>query len=81
MKYWDLGRVYRHTPNAIQAILLLWMLVFNLLQLFVYRRLRRQRKPKDPCDTIIAIVKRMNRDVGSIQERIPGEVLANAARG
>jgi len=79
VKYWNLGRVYRHTPNAILAILLLWMLVFNLLQLFVYRRLKRPRKPKDPCDTIIGIVAEMFRDVGSIPERIPWEVLARAA--
>jgi len=81
VKYWNLGRVYRHTPNAIQAILLLWMLVFNLLQLFVYRRLKRPRVPKDPCDTIIAIVAEMFRDVGAIPERIPWEVLAPAAKG
>ncbi len=81
VKYWNLGRVYRHTPNAIQAILLIWMLVFNLLQLFVFRRLKRQRKPKDPCDTIISIVAQMFRDIGSIPERIPWEVLANAASG
>jgi hypothetical protein len=79
VKYWNLGRVYRHTPNAIQAILLLWMMVFNLLQLFVYRRLKRTRKPKDPCDTIISIVAEIFRDVGTIPERIPWEVLANAA--
>ena len=81
VKYWNLGRVYRHTPNAILAVLLLWMLVFNLLQLFVYRRLKRPRKPKDPCDTIISIVAEMFRDVGAILERIPWEVLANAATG
>jgi len=81
VKYWNLGRVYRHTPNAIMAILLLWMLVFNLLQLFVYRRLKRPRKPKDPCDTIIGIVAEMFRDVGTIPERIPWEVLARAAMG
>lgn len=81
VKYWNLGRVYRHTPNAIQAILLLWMLVFNLLQLFVYRRLKRERKPKDPCDTIIAIVAEMFRDVGAIPQRIPWEALAHAAMG
>ncbi len=81
VKYWNLGRVYRHTPNAILATLLLWMLVFNLLQLFVYRRLKRARKPKDPCDTIIGIVAEMFRDVGAIPERIPWEVLANAAMG
>ena len=81
VKYWNLGRVYRHTPNAIQAILLLWTLVFNLLQLFVYRRLKRERKPKDPCDTIISIVAEMFRDLGAIREPIPWEVLANAATG
>ncbi len=79
VKYWNLGRVYRHTPNAILAILLLWMLVFNLLQLFVYRRLKRPRKPLDPCDTIISIVAQMFRDVGTIPERIAWEVLAYAA--
>lgn len=71
VKYWNLGRVYRHTANAIQAILLLWMLVFNLLQFFVYRRLRRKRKPRDPCDTIISIVAEMFRDVGALQEPMP----------
>jgi hypothetical protein len=81
VKYWNLGRVYRHTPNAILAVLLLWMLVFNLLQLFVYRRLRRPRRPKDPCDTIISIVAEMFRDVGAIPERIPWEVLAAAGTG
>jgi hypothetical protein len=79
VKYWNLGRVYRHTPNAIQAILWIWMLVFNLLQLFIYRRLRRRRKPRDPCDTIISIVAEMFRDIGSIPEPIPWEILANAA--
>ncbi len=81
VKYWNLGRVYRHTPNAIQAILLLWTLVFNLLQLFVYRRLKRERKPKDPCDTIISIVAEMFRDLGAIPEPIPWKELADAATG
>ncbi len=78
VKYWNLGRVYRHTANAIHAVLLLWMLVFNLLQLFIYRRLNRKRRPKDPCDTIISIVATMFRDLGAIPERIPWEVLACA---
>ncbi len=81
VKYWNLGRVYRHTANAIEAILLLWMFVFNLLQLFVYRRLKRQRKPNDPCDTIISIVAEMFRDVGSILEPIAWGVLADATTG
>jgi hypothetical protein len=81
VKYWSLGRVYRHTPNAILAILLIWTLVFDLLQLFVYRRLKRPRVPKDPCDTIIAVVAEMFRDVGAIPQRVPWEVLAHAAMG
>ena len=71
VKYWNVGRVYHHTANAIEAILLTWMLVFNLLQLFVYRRLKRLRKPNAPCDTIIRIVAQMLRDVGAIPEPIP----------
>jgi hypothetical protein len=78
---WNLGRVFRHSANAILALLLLWAIVFNVLQLFVYRRLKRQRDPKDPCDTIISIVAEMSRDVGSIPERIAWEVLANAGTG
>lgn len=81
VKYWNLGRVYRHTPNAIQAVLLLWMLAFNLLQLFVYRRLKRERKPKDPCDTILSIVAEMFRDVGALAAPLPWEVLADASLG
>ena len=81
VKCWNLGRVYRHSNNAIEAILLIWMLVFNLLQLFIFRRLKRPRKPKDPCDTIINIVAQMYRDVGAIPEPIPWEVLAYAAVG
>lgn len=81
VKHWNLGRVYHHTPNAILAILLIWMFVFNLLQLFVFRRLKRPRLPKDPCDTIIAIVAQMSRDVGAIPHRIPWEVLAHAEMG
>jgi hypothetical protein len=45
---WNLGHVFRHTQNALMAILLLWTLAFNLLQLFIYRRLGRSRRPKDP---------------------------------
>ena len=37
-------------------MLLLWILAFNLLQLFIYRRLGRSRRPKDPTDTIRNLV-------------------------
>ena len=41
IQYWNFGHVFRHTSNALLAVLLLWTLAFNLLQLFVYRRLKR----------------------------------------
>ena len=34
--HWNLNHVFRHTANAIQAILLIWMLAFNLLQFFIF---------------------------------------------
>lgn len=52
VRYWNLNHVFRHTNNALPAVLLLWMPAFNLLQLFIYRRLGRCRGPKDPTDTI-----------------------------
>jgi hypothetical protein len=68
VQYWNLNHVFHHTANALLAILLLWSLVFNLLQLFVYRRLKRPRKPKDPTDTIRHIVEKMLRNLGAITE-------------
>ncbi len=79
VQYWNLAHVYRHTPNALMAVLLLWSLVFNLLQLFVYRRLKRQRNPKDPTDTIRHIVERMLRDLGSIPMIIPWHDLLDSS--
>ena len=57
IQYWNFGHVFRHTPNALMAVLLLWALAFNLLELFVYRRLGRCRRPKDPTDTLRHIVR------------------------
>ena len=79
VQHWNLAHVYRHTPNALLAILLLWALVFNLLQLFVYRRLKRQRKPSDPCDTIRHIVEVMLRDLSAIPEPMPWVDLADTS--
>jgi hypothetical protein len=70
-KYWNLSHVFRHSANALLAVLLLWSLAFNLLQLFVYRRLKRPRRPKDPTNTIRHIVEVMSREVGSLPEPIP----------
>lgn len=70
VKHWNLSHVYRHSANALMAVLLLWSLVFNLLQLFIYRRLKRARRPQDPSDTIRHIVEVMARDLGYIPEPI-----------
>ena len=70
ISYWNLSHVFRHTANALMAILLLWSLAFNLLQLFVYRRLKRPRRPKDPTDTIRHIVEVMFREVATLPEPI-----------
>ena len=71
IRYWNLGHVFRHTQNALSAVLLLWTLAFNLLQMFVYRRLGRRRRPKDPTDTIRHIVEVMLRDMATLPKPIP----------
>ncbi len=75
IKYWNFGHVFRHTPNALMAVFLLWTLAFNLLQLYIYRRLGRCRRPKDPTDTIRHIVEVMLRDVATLPEPIPWATL------
>src|ERR1700720_2306080 len=75
IRYWNLGHVFRHGQNVLLAILLLWMLAFNLLQLFIYRRLGRCRRPKDPTDTIRHIVEVMLREVATLPEPIPWAAL------
>lgn len=79
IQYWNFGHVFRHTPNALMAILLLWTLAFNLLQLFVYRRLGRSRRPKDPTDTIRHIVEVMLRDVATLPDPIPWATLLDTS--
>jgi hypothetical protein len=78
-QYWNLNHVFHHTPNATLAILLLWILAFNLLQLFVYRRLGRPRNPADPTDTIRHVVEVMNRNVGTIPAPTPWAALADTS--
>ena len=75
IRYWNFGHVFRHTANALMAVLLLWTLAFNLLQLFVYRRLGRCRRPKDPTDTIRHLVEVMLRDVATLPKPIPWATL------
>ena len=77
IQYWNLGHVFRHTSNALMALLLLWMLAFNLLQFFIYRRLGRPRRPEDPTDTIRHIVEVMLRDMATLPQPIPWAALLN----
>lgn len=74
-RYWHLSHIFRHTPKALTAVLLLWTLAFNLLQLFIYRRLGRSRRPKDPTDTIRNLVEVMLREVGTLPAPIPWATL------
>jgi SEC-C motif/Transposase DDE domain len=74
-QYWNMEHVFRHTQNAVSAILLLWTLAFNLLQLFIYRRLGRSRRPKDPTETIRHIVEVMLREVATLPAPIPWSTL------
>lgn len=71
VKHWNLNHVFRHTANALMAVLLIWSLAFNLLQFFVYRRLKRPRRPTDPTETIRHLVEVMLRDVATLLEPLP----------
>jgi hypothetical protein len=74
-QYWNLAHVFRHEQHALSAVLLIWTLAFNLLQLFIYRRLGRSRRPKDPTDTIRHVVEVMLREVALLPEPIPWSTL------
>lgn len=75
IQHWNFGHVFRHSANGIMAVLLIWMLAFNLLQLFIYRRLKRPRRPKDPTDTIRHIVEIMLREIATLPEPLPWRAL------
>jgi SEC-C motif len=78
-KYWNLAHIFRHTPRALNAVLMLWILAFNRLQLFIYRRLGRSRRPKDPTDTIRNLVEVMLREVDTLPAPIPWATLLNTS--
>ena len=79
VQHWNFAHVFRHTANALLAVLLLWTLAFNLLQLFIYRRLKRPRRPKDPTDTIRHLVEVMLREVATLPEPIPWTALLDSS--
>jgi hypothetical protein len=78
IQYWHLGHVFRHSGNAVLALLLVWMVAFNLLQLFLYRRLGRTRRPTDPTETIRHLVEVMLRDLASLPAPIPWTTLIDS---
>jgi hypothetical protein len=73
-QYWNLEHVFRHTPAALHALFLIWMLAFNLLQFFFYCRLRRERKPRDVSDTLRHLIETMLRDLATLPAPIPWSV-------
>lgn len=79
IQHWNLGHVFRHSRNALLATLLIWTLAFNLLQLFIYRRLKRPRRPKDPTYTIRHIVEIMLREIATIPEPLPWRALCDSS--
>lgn len=72
---WNLDHCYRHTPNAITAVMHIWAIAFNLMQLFFYRRLNKPRRGRPAPDTIVACVKTMWIDLGTLAEAVPWEAL------
>lgn len=55
------------------------MLAFDLLQLFIYRRLKRPRRPKDPTDTIRHIVEIMLREMATLPEPLLWRALLDSS--
>lgn len=71
---WNMDHVYRHTPNALMAVILIWALAFNLMQYFLFCRLKRPRRSKDKT-TIRHIIDVMRREVGALTAPIPWELV------
>jgi hypothetical protein len=75
VKRWGLDHCYRHTPNAILAMLYIFAIAFNLMQLFYYRRLGKPRRGRKPEDTLIGCVKEMWIDLGELPGPVPWHLL------
>lgn len=72
---WNLDHCYRHTNNAITAVLHIWTLAFNLMQLFFYRRLKKARRGRHSTDTIKALVLNMFRDLAYLPAPVPWDAI------
>jgi len=73
--HWNLDHCYRHTPEAVTAILHIWALAFNLMQLFFYKRLKKQRKGRPSHDTIAGCVRSLWGGIYSFHEPVPWYLL------
>ena len=76
---WNLDHCYRHTPGAITAVMHIWSLAFNLMQLFFYRRLKKARKGRPVTDTIKATVKNINRTISYLDKPVPWHLLVDSS--
>ena len=72
---WNFEHCYRHTPNAITAVMHIWALAFNLMQLFFYRRLNKARRGRPVNDTLVVCVKEMWLDLGQLAAPVPWDLL------
>jgi len=72
---WNLDHCYRHTANAVTAVMHIWILAFNLMQLFFYRRLRKPRRGRPVTDTVIAMVRKLTRDLAYLAAPVPWDAL------
>lgn len=68
---WNLEHVFRHTPEALHTLFLIWMLAFNMLQFFIYCHLGWDRNRRRVIDTIRHIVEVMMREVATLPDPIP----------
>jgi len=69
---WHFDHVFTHGPEAIPALFWIFLLAFNLLQLFLYRQLCSygRDRGKDVTRTISRLIDEMNDDLARLDETI-----------
>ena len=66
---------HKYRPKMVMHI---WMLAFNLMQLFFYRRLKKARRGRPVTDTFTAVIRSMCMELGLIQTPVPWELLPDS---
>lgn len=71
-QHWKLSHVFTHGPNALPALFWVFILAFNLLQLFAYRQLGGygRERGKEPTKTLIRLVDEMMGDLERLDETV-----------